>query len=158
MERVTYLLDTDTLIFMVRGLKATGAGKRKGDLRRQAARIIARCREAQREGHTVGLSAITLSELEFGARKSEDYETEIQAVMKVIAPFDTLDYRAVECSPHYGKLRHRLEEEGRPIGSTDLLIAAHALSLDAAIITSNVSHFSRIEGLTAENWAIEAGL
>jgi predicted nucleic acid-binding protein len=60
-----YLLDTDTLIYMVRGLKASACRQ----VRERAADLVARCRRAQKEGHVAGVSAITVSELEFGARK-----------------------------------------------------------------------------------------
>lgn len=45
-----------------------------------------------------------------------------------------------------------LESKGVPIGAMDLLIAAHALALDATLVTNNRAHFSRIAGLRIENW------
>ena len=59
-----YLLDTDTLIYMVRGLKS---GKKPKDKERAQA-LVERCQKAQNAGDSVGLSAVTVSELEFGAR------------------------------------------------------------------------------------------
>jgi tRNA(fMet)-specific endonuclease VapC len=143
-----YLLDTDTLIFIVRGLKA-----RKHPRQRQRAQaLVERCRETQGAGNSVGLSAVTVSELEFGARLSKDYETEIQAVRKVLMPFDIYDYDCVSCPEHYGRIRHELEARGVTIGAMDLLIAAHSLALAATLVSNNLAHFSRVTGLTAVNW------
>jgi tRNA(fMet)-specific endonuclease VapC len=52
----------------------------------------------------------------------------------------------------YGRLRTDLEKRGQPIGGNDMLIAAHALSLGAILITDNVREFERVIGLDIENW------
>ncbi len=147
-----YLFDTDLLIFMVRGLKAANRRVRN---RRQAAILLDQCRKAQGAGDSVGLSAVTVSELEFGARKSGN-DDEIAAVRKVLTPFDLYGYDAVSCPQHYGRLRHELEAKGQTIGSMDMLIAAHALALNAALVTANDAHFSRVAGLRVINWLKEA--
>jgi len=103
-------------------------------------------------GEAVGLSAVTISELEFGARLSDDYQEEMSAVRKILAPFDIYDYDGVACPPHYGRIRHELEAKGLTIGSMDLLIAAHAVALDATLVSNNVVHFSRVPGLRTANW------
>ena len=144
-----YLLDTDTLIYMIRGLKATGRRQR---LRERALHLVDRCRQAQNEGHAVGVSAITVSELTFGAYNSDRYEEEIAAVEKILAPFELFDYEAVPCAPHYGRIRHDLEQAGKVIGAMDLLIAAHALGLDATVVTNNLAHFRRVSGLKVTDW------
>jgi tRNA(fMet)-specific endonuclease VapC len=145
-----YLLDTDTLIFMIRGLKG---GRRHPSRRARATALVKRCQLAQKAADTVGVSAITISELEFGARNSDSYEKEMEAVHKILRPFDTFDYETVDCPVQYGRIRHDLQIEGRPIGSMDLMIAAHALSLDATVVTNNSSHFARIKGLKTVNWS-----
>jgi tRNA(fMet)-specific endonuclease VapC len=113
---------------------------------------VQRCIALQTTGNEVGLSAITASELEFGARNSTRYEDEIHAVRKILAPFQIFDYDAVTCPAHYGHVRHELEARGKPIGAMDLLIAAHALALDAILVTNNAAHFSRISGLRIAQW------
>ncbi len=143
-----YLLDTDTLIYVVRGLKASA----RHQVRARAVELVERCRQAQKEGHVVGVSAITVSELEFGARKSGRYEEEVAAVAKILAPFDTYDYAAVTCAPHYGEVRHELEQAAQPIGAMDLLIAAHARGLGATLVTNNLAHFRRVPGLKVTDW------
>ena len=145
---MTYLLDTDQLVFMVRGLKP---GRRSGH-RERAARLAERCRAVRSSGNSLGISAVTVSELEFGARNSGDYESEIAAVRKLLTPFDVYDYDGRSCPAHYGRIRQDLERDGAPIGSMDMLIAAHALALDATVVSNNVAHFSRISGLKIENW------
>lgn len=143
------MLDTDTVIFMLRGLKAPPRQRARRD---KALALVGRCREAQAEGDSVGLSAITVSELEFGACKSADYDAEIVAVRKLLAPFDILDYDGATCPPHYGRVRHELERTGQAIGAMDLLIAAHALALAATLVTSNLQHFRRVSGLSVTSW------
>ena len=142
------LLDTDMLIFMVRGLKSA----RRPAQRQRAQDLVERCRQTQTAGDSVGLSAVTVSELEFGARNSDQYETEIAAVRKLLVPFDIYDYDSVSCPSHYGRIRHELETQGVTIGSMDLLIAAHALALDATLVSNNLAHFSRVVGLRTSNW------
>lgn len=145
-----FLLDTDTLIFIIRGHKASTRAVAR---RRKAESIVKQCQQAQQAGDRVGVSAITVSELEFGARKSGQYNAEIGAVRKVMAPFALFDYDAVDCPAHYGEVRHALSKSGRPIGSLDLFIATHALALSATLVTNNQSHFSRVPGLRIENWS-----
>jgi tRNA(fMet)-specific endonuclease VapC len=90
--------------------------------------------------------------LEFGARFSGQYETEKEALRKLLAPFETYDYEAVFSPGHYGRLRDGLERKGRAIGAMDMLIASHALALGATLVTNNAAHFSRVEGLSFVNW------
>ena len=146
---MTYLLDTDLLIYMIRGLKSA---TRQAVHRQRAMSLVDRCRKAQEAGDAVGLSAVTVSELEFGARHSAQYDAEIAAVRKTLAPFQIYDYEAVDCPVHYGRVRYELEAMGQTIGSMDLLIAAHALSLDATLVTNNQTHFERVSGLKVVNW------
>ena len=95
---------------------------------------------------------MTLSELEFGARCSGQYDTEIEAVRKVLTPFDVYDYDSVGCPHHYGRIRDELETRGAVIGANDLLIAAHSLALGATLVSNNLAHFSRVSGLSAVTW------
>jgi tRNA(fMet)-specific endonuclease VapC len=148
MAGVIYLLDTDTLIAMIRGLKP----RQKRAQGRIAHQLVDRSRQAQTGGDSVGLSAVTVSELEFGARNSDKYEEEMAAVHKVLTPFDLYAYDAIACPLHYGRIRFELESQGVPIGSMDLLIAAHAFALGATLISNNLAHFGRVAGLKTANW------
>ena len=148
-----YLLDTDTLIFMVRGLKvAAPKNEQQRERLRLAGKIAAHCRRQQSLGEGVGLSAITVAELEFGAHHSGDYETEITAVRKILMPFSGYEFDATLCAESYGIVRHALEAAGKTIGAMDLLIAGHALALSATLVTNNTAHFSRVPGLKCANW------
>jgi tRNA(fMet)-specific endonuclease VapC len=137
------------VIFMLRSLRAP---PRQRARREKALAVVARCRDVQAKGDTVGLSAITVSELEFGAYKSRDYEGEIAAVRKILTPFEILDYDGTICPEHYGRIRHELEQAGQAIGAMDLLIAAHALALSATLVTNNLAHFQRVSGLRVILW------
>lgn len=103
--------------------------------------------------HEIALSAITVAELEFGARNSGNYQTELDATRRVLTPFFLLPFDAADCAAHYGVIRHKLESSGKPIGSLDTLIAAHALALGATLVTNDTKEFSRVPGLKCENWA-----
>ena len=100
----------------------------------------------------MAVSAITVAELEFGARQSDRPHDELCAMHKVLSPFDRIDFDAVQAPARYGDVRHDLEAAGQPIGAMDLLIAAHALSIQATLVTNNVAHFARVDGLVVENW------
>ena len=142
-----FLLDTDTLIVAIRGLKSAKAAERK-----RAEGIVQRCQQAMAKGDRVAISAISVSELEYGACRSGQYSAEMAAVQKILSPFDLFDYDAVNCPPHYGQIRHDLESRGMAIGAMDLLIAAHGVALGATVVTNNVAHFSRVKGLQVANW------
>jgi len=58
----------------------------------------------------------------------------------------------VQAAEEYGKVRADLERRGLPIGPLDTMIAAHALSLAVTLVTNNVHEFSRVTGLTVEDW------
>jgi tRNA(fMet)-specific endonuclease VapC len=146
---VLFMLDTDTVIFMLRGLKAPARQRARRD---KALALVARCREAQAKGDVVGLSAVTVSELEFGAHNSGAYDADSAAVRKLLAPFELLDYDGAKCPPHYGRVRHELELAGQAIGAMDLLIAGHAIALAATLVSNNLSHLQRISGLSATRW------
>lgn len=99
----------------------------------------------------LGISVITLAELEYGVSKSSQPARNREALEQFVSPLQiaTFDRRATIV---YGKIRALLEKRGYPIGSMDLLIAAHALSLDARLATNNVKEFKRVSGLRVENW------
>jgi tRNA(fMet)-specific endonuclease VapC len=100
----------------------------------------------------IGVSSITLSELEYGVMKSARPEQNKLALAQFIAPIEISAYDDV-AAQHYGQIRTNLERQGTPIGSLDMLIAAHALSIDSTLITNNESEFKRVTHLKVENWA-----
>jgi tRNA(fMet)-specific endonuclease VapC len=96
------------------------------------------------------LSIMTACELRFGAAKrgSAKLSARVQAMLAAVdvLPLDG----PVDIA--YGKLRTELEAAGETIGTVDLFIAAHALTLKVTLVTHNVSEFGRVRGLTVENW------
>lgn len=99
----------------------------------------------------IGISSVVAAELAYGVAKSGSVRNR-KALEMFLAPLEVLPFcdRAIWT---YGELRANLERRGTPIGSLDTMIAAHALSLDAVLVTNNLREFSRIEGLRLENWA-----
>jgi len=148
------MLDSDTLILMMRGLRITSPrNDRQRDRHRVAMRIFQRAREAALSGHRVVLSAITVAEIRFGALASNDPARETEYVEQVLAPFGLVDFNCGDCASHYARIRSALESRGKAIGPLDTLIAAHASALDAVLVTNNTAEFSRVPGLTCENWS-----
>jgi tRNA(fMet)-specific endonuclease VapC len=98
----------------------------------------------------VAISSITGAELHFGVARSGS-QRNLQALEKFIAPLETLPFDEAAMR-HCGPLRSELERVGQPIGALDTLIAAHALSLGATLVTNNVREFERVPGLVIENW------
>ncbi len=99
----------------------------------------------------IGISTVTLAELEYGAARSAQPRKNRDALQQFISPLDiaAFDKPATES---YGRIRATLEQKGRPIGAMDLLIAAHALSLGVRLVTNNEREFKRVPGLQVENW------
>ena len=99
----------------------------------------------------VGISSITLAELEFGVAKSIQREKNRIALEEFVIPLDVAPFDAA-AAQRYGWVRASLEKRGMPIGSLDTLIAGHALSLDAVLVTNNTKEFRRVTGLKLEDW------
>jgi tRNA(fMet)-specific endonuclease VapC len=99
----------------------------------------------------IGLSGVVAAELAYGVAKSGSARNR-EALEMFLAPLEIMpfDGKAIWA---YGDLRADLERRGQPIGSLDTMIAAHALSLDAVLVTNNTREFSRVSGLRLENWA-----
>ena len=71
--------------------------------------------------------------------------------MQFVAPLEILSYDH-EAAQYYGDLRTQLEKQGTPIGSLDMLIAAHAISIACILVTNNEKEFIRIPNLKIDNW------
>ncbi|MFZ2169168.1 MAG: type II toxin-antitoxin system VapC family toxin [Methylococcaceae bacterium] len=99
----------------------------------------------------VVISSLTLAELKYGIAKSVKKEANRIKLGYFLYQFECLPFD-VEATSCYGDFRIQLESGGTPIGPLDTLIAAHALSLAATIVTNNVREFERVDGLEIENW------
>jgi tRNA(fMet)-specific endonuclease VapC len=132
---ISYLLDTNICIYIIK---------------KRPEQVIERLRHTRIS--EVGVSSITLSELEYGAAKSSRPAQNKLAIVEFLAPFEILPYDDM-AAQEYGKVRAYLEKQGTPIGSMDMLIAAHALSLNCILVTNNEREFRQIPTLKIENWA-----
>jgi len=100
--------------------------------------------------HTVALSSIVVSELLYGASKKASPKL-LKVVNMFIEQFTIYDYNKASAKA-YANIRTTLEKKGQVIGVHDMLISAHALSLNAVIVTNNTKEFERVKGLCLENW------
>ncbi len=95
-------------------------------------------------------SIIVAAELRYGCARSGSKRLS-KAVEELLDQIDVLPLD-VPADADYAAIRSKLESIGRPIGSNDLLIAAHACALGATIVTANTGEFKRVRGLKVENW------
>lgn len=129
----TYLLDTNILSDLMDNLRGS-----------------ARRRLGQVGSDATCTSIIAAAELRYGAvrRQSEQLTARVEAILTEIGIIDF----SPDADHHYAHLRYQLERQGTPISGNDMLIAAHALALDATLVTGNTREFARIDGLRLENW------
>lgn len=127
-----YLLDTNICIYIINN---------------KPAQVFEHFRKYQL--NQIAISSISAAELAFGVQKSGSWRNR-QALEKFLAPLDVVPF-SQQSIWHYAQLRQQLQQ-GKPIGSLDMLIAAHALSLDATLVTNNTQEFERIIGLKLESW------
>jgi len=130
---IEVMLDADACIRIIR--KRTGSTAEK----------------FKRHGGAIAISTIVFYELSFGAANSqhpdlhreklEDFTSRLKVV-----PFDDL------AGDHAADIRLHLSRKGQVIGPMDILIAGHARSLNARLITGNLREFQRVEGLRCEDW------
>lgn len=129
-----YLLDTNICIYVIKSRPAT----------------VVEQVQSKQPGE-VGISAITLAELEYGVVRSHYPDRNRVALLEFLLPFVILDFDP-RASVEYGRVRSLLESKGKPIGPMDLLLAAQAKSPGLILVTNNEREFKRIEGLPVENW------
>jgi tRNA(fMet)-specific endonuclease VapC len=98
------------------------------------------------------MSVVTYAELLYGVKKSSSARVNRQVVDAFVRHLSVIPWDA-NAAEHYGDLRATLEKRGTPIGAMDLMIAAHARSLGATMVTHNRRHFDPVPGLKVESWA-----
>jgi tRNA(fMet)-specific endonuclease VapC len=128
-----YLLDTNIVIYVMKKRPIEVMGMFNQNSNRMA------------------ISAITFSELQYGAEKSARIQENLSAIEEFTSLIDVLPYTA-KASMHYGDIRAVLEKAGQTIGVNDLHIAAHARSEGLVLVTNNTHEFVRVPGLLVENW------
>lgn len=130
-----YLLDTNTCVHHLR----------KGS----ASPISAKLAALQRRD--VVLCTVVLGELLYGALRGRDVAKNLAEVRTFVAGFSCLDFTSA-AADEYAKIRADLAARGEIIGPNDLLIAAIALVHGLTLVTHNTKEFSRVAGLTPEDW------
>ena len=134
---MNYLLDTNTIVAL---------------LRNRPTRVRERYREAEAAGDYLALSSVVLFELWYGVAKSSQLQANTERLRVLLSgvvdllDFDDEDARAA------GQIRAALEKAGTPIGAYDLLIAGQALRRELTVVTANTSEFSRVAGLSWQDW------
>jgi tRNA(fMet)-specific endonuclease VapC len=131
---MSFMLDTCILIHMIR----------KKD--RKLIEIMRR-----KPPNEVCVSSVTVAEMEYGAAKSACPDRNRDALYQFLSPIEVLPFDETAAF-EYGLIRAHLERKGAVIGAMDMMIAAHARSIRAVIVTDNVEEFKRAPGLTVENW------
>jgi tRNA(fMet)-specific endonuclease VapC len=127
-----FMLDTDTISFALRG---------------EGGVAEALTTHAPSE---VCMSAISLSELRFGADKRRSKRLH-QLIDVFTATVEVVAYDTAAATM-FGRIAAGLEFRGTPIGQLDALIAAHAMSLDLTLVTNDSKHFGKVRGLKTANW------
>lgn len=133
---MTWMFDTDIMIYLIN--------------RRPGYERVAR-RMSGRSPGELRLSAITVSELRFGVANGE-FRKENDAALEDLLDLFQLEDFPTEAAQDFADIRTALVSRGRPIGPYDTLIASHARSLQATVVTNNEREFRRIPGLPVENW------
>jgi tRNA(fMet)-specific endonuclease VapC len=131
---VSYLLDTDTCINIIRS--------RKDSLIRKVTAMGL---------EKLSVSTITIAELQYGVAKSSVIEQNTVALAQFLAPMKVREFDEKAAS-FYGSIRANLQAQGLVIGPYDMLIAAQALSYGLTLVTNNIKEFKRIKGLSLESW------
>ncbi len=101
----------------------------------------------------IGISSITLSELEYGVQKSQYPHRNKLALLEFIAPLEIYSFDENSANI-YGSIRADLEKKGEIIGPLDLFIASQAIALNCTLVTNNIREFKRISGIKLENWVV----
>jgi len=130
-----YLLDTDTIIYNLKGNDAI-----KRNLQNHFEDPMKIC-------------VITLMELYFGAYKSEKIAGNLAKVRTIENAFEIIS-SGRESAEIIGMLKATLEKSGTPLDDFDLIIASCALTNNLILVTNNIKHYSRIEGLKLTNWSV----
>ncbi|MCX7167915.1 MAG: PIN domain-containing protein [Rhodocyclales bacterium] len=133
MSRI-YMLDTDTCIFI---------------LRRSVPALLSRIQSVPLQEQAI--SVVTLAELLYGVQESSKKKTNQAGVDALVRHVAVMEWPA-RAAAHYAEIRADLKRKGQSIGANDLMIAAHARSEGAIVVTNNVKGFGRVKGLKVENW------
>jgi len=130
-----YLLDTDTIIYNLKGNERV----------QQALRVHLH--------DPLKISVVTLMELYYGAFKSQQVDANLAKVKTIEQSLEILP-NGQESAEIFARLKTELETKGTRLDDFDLLIASCALTHNLILVTNNLKHFQRISGLRLENWVL----
>ena len=131
---MNYLLDTNICVLLIR---------------QKSPQVLTRL-----TGHPItdiGISAMTVAELQYGVQKSSRPAQNEQALDQFLLPLTIISFDENDAVA-YGQIRANLEAQGLPIGALDTLIAAQAVQHNLILATNNVLEFARVPGLAIEDW------
>ena len=134
MAEPLFMLDTDTCIFI---------------LRRSSPVLLSKIQTVPLRQQVI--SAVTYAELLYGVQQTSRKKESKVAVDALIRHLEVLEW-PIGAAEHYAEIRSTLKQKGQLIGANDLLIAAHARSIGAVMVTNNVKDFSRVKALNVDNW------
>ena len=117
-------------------------------LRRSSATLLARIVTVPLSQQVI--SVVTLAELLYRIQLSSKKKNQI--VLDALLRHLTILELGNHAAAHYAEIRADLKKKGQLIGANDLMIAAHARSINAVIVSNNVKDFSRVKGLKFESW------
>ncbi|MCE7740956.1 MAG: type II toxin-antitoxin system VapC family toxin [Candidatus Heimdallarchaeota archaeon] len=128
------LLDSDFLIMVLR----------------KDPKALSKLEEIRDKSKGIAISYVNLWELYKGAYKSSRPEEEIKKISILVSFFTLLEFTK-KVDQEFGKLLNQLNNDGKPIGVLDTLIASIALNYNKTVVTKNVKHFERT-GVKIESW------
>ncbi len=102
--------------------------------------------------HQQHISTVTVSEIVYGAMKSSRPAYHLNNLEQILLPSVNVVSFDSKAACVCGRLRAELEKKGQPLDLADIEIASIAIAEDLILITGNIRHFGRIEGLRLENW------
>ena len=128
-----YMLDTNIIIYTIKN---------------RSERVRS---EFKKHENQICISSVTLGELVYGAERSSKPEQNLADIAGLVARLEVLPFQD-QAAEHFGELRARLYDIGKPIGPYDMMIAGHARSMGLILVTNNLKEFERVQGLRLENW------
>jgi tRNA(fMet)-specific endonuclease VapC len=131
---IKYMLDTDMCTYIIK--------QRPASVLQQFQKLTM---------DAIGISIATYAELIYGAERASSKRINRSVVENFVQHLEVMDWNR-EAADEYALIRTKLEASGTPIGAMDMMIAAHAKSLHAIVVTNNQKHFSKVKGLKIENW------
>ncbi len=131
------MLDTDTCSYVIK---------------QRPESVLHTMQDKAQAGHDISISSITYAELRLGAGRSGNPRKHNRLISEFCQRLDEIYPWDAEAAESFALLQVKLFKSGRPIGANDTMIAGHALSVGAVVVTNNKKHFSQVPKLKLDNW------